>query len=86
VRHPQYHRAAAHLQRAVLAAEPPEDTQKERLICRGAEKQLSSRLRTPRRCYTAERWQQEDEEKSRIPVSLQRTEGQMDGRPPRPPG
>ena len=71
---------------ALLAAEPPATPEKERLICRGGEKQLSSRIRTERRCRTAERWQQEDEEKANNPVSLQTTEGQMDGRPVRPPG
>ena len=71
---------------ALLAAEPAADAEKGRLICRGGQKQLGSRIRSERRCRTAERWQQEDDEKANIPVSLQTTEGQMDGRPSRPPG
>ena len=63
-----------------LAADPPAQSRDERLICRGATKQLSSRIRTPRRCRTAEQWQAEDEAKGRVPLSAQVTTGQNDGR------
>lgn len=62
-----------------LAAEPPAQSEKQRRICRGAERSLGSHIRTPRRCRTAEQWQEEDERKGRLPVSLQVTEGQHDG-------
>jgi len=66
-----------------IAADPPPapaSAQEERQICRGSTKQLGSRIRRPRRCRTAAQWQQEDEEKSRVPLSAQLTEGQNDGR------
>lgn len=63
-----------------LAADPPAPAEKQRLICRGTAKQLGSRIRTPRRCRTAEQWQEEDEARGRAPLSLQVTQGQNDGR------
>lgn len=63
-----------------LAADPPAQSRDERLICRGATKQLSSRIRTPRRCRTAQQWQAEDEARGRVPLSAQVTAGQNDGR------
>lgn len=65
---------------AVQDAGPPE---KETKICRQSETRTGSRIRTGRRCRTAEEWRKEDEEKSRIPLSLTVTEGQPDG-PARP--
>jgi hypothetical protein len=62
-----------------LAADPPAQAEKQRRICRGAERSLGSHVRTPRRCRTAEQWQQEDEAKGNLPVSLQVTQGQNDG-------
>lgn len=67
------------------AADPPAPTGEQRLICRGATARLGSRVRTQRRCRTAEQWQLEDEEKARLPISLQVTPGQNDGRQGRPP-
>jgi len=64
-----------------LAADPPAAAEKQRLICRGGgERSLGSHIRRARRCRTAEQWRQEDEEKSRLPIGLQTTEGQNDGR------
>lgn len=63
---------------AALAADPPAPNQ--RLICRGGERRLGTHTRTPQRCRTVEQWRQEDEEKGRIPVTLQVTQGQNDGR------
>lgn len=65
---------------AAVAADPPAQAQDERRICRGGTKQLSSRIRTARRCLTAEQWQQEDEARARVPLSAQVTAGQNDGR------
>lgn len=67
---------------AALAADPPPGApDKQRQICRGGgERSLGSHIRRARRCRTAEQWQQEDEEKSRLPIGLQTTEGQNDGR------
>lgn len=64
-----------------LAADPPAQPEKQRLICRGGgERSLGTHMRAPRRCRTAEQWQTEDEAKARLPISLQVTQGQNDGR------
>jgi hypothetical protein len=60
-----------------LAAEPPAEPVKQERICRTPAKQLGSRIRTQRRCRTAEQWQ--DEEKSGLPLGAQVTRGQNDG-------
>jgi len=70
---------------AASAADPPASPSEERRICRGGERQLGTRMRTPRRCRTAEQWRQEDEARDRIPVGLQTTQGQNDGRAPTQP-
>jgi hypothetical protein len=70
---------------AVAAADPPADpaapAQKQRLVCRGAERQLGSHVRSTRRCRTADQWQEEDTARAREPVSMQVTAGQNDGHP-----
>ena len=64
-----------------LAPDPPAPAEKERLICRGGgARSLGSHIRTARRCRTVEQWQEEEEAKARIPISLQVTQGQNDGR------
>lgn len=67
-----------------LAAEPAPAPQaqaeEQRLICRGGQRQLSSRIRTQRRCRTAEQWQEEELNRAGIPISAQITQGQNDGR------
>jgi hypothetical protein len=63
-----------------LAADPPAQPGKQRLICRGGQRQLGSHMRTPQRCRTAEQWRQEDEARVNLPVTLQVTQGQNDGR------
>jgi hypothetical protein len=71
---------------ALAAADPPAPAGKQRLICRGGgERQLGSHIRTRQRCRTAEQWRQEDEAKANLPVSLQVTQGQNDGRSVRAP-
>lgn len=65
---------------AALAADPPAPQEKQRMVCRGGEKSLSSRIRTERRCRPADQWQQEDENSNRAPLSMQVTAGQNDGR------
>lgn len=50
-------------------------------ICRKAEARTGTRIKTGRKCKTAEEWRKEDEERARIPVSLTVTEGQPDGTP-----
>ncbi len=67
------------------AAEPSRDEAKQRQTCRPAGKQLGSRIRTPRRCRTAEQWQGEDEAKSGLPIGAQVTQGQNDGQAAPPP-
>lgn len=76
---------AAILTSAALAADPPAPVEKQRRICRGGERQLGSHVRTERRCRTAEEWRLEDETKANMPVSLQVTQGQNDGRTVRTP-
>jgi hypothetical protein len=64
-----------------LAAEPAAPADKQQRICRGGgERQLGSHVRTRRRCLTAEQWQEEEEARANMPVSLQVTQGQNDGR------
>lgn len=64
-----------------LATDPPAQPEKQRRICRGGgERSLGTHMRTSRRCRTAEQWQAEDEAKARLPISLQVTQGQNDGR------
>ena len=53
---------------------PPE---KERKICRDAERQTGSHIRTPRKCRTAREWQEHDQAQA-LPLSAQITEGQSD--------
>lgn len=66
---------------AALAADPPAPVGEQRQICRGGERRLGTHTRTPRRCRTAEQWQRDDEdEQTRLPVGLQVTQGQNDGR------
>jgi hypothetical protein len=68
---------------AATAMQDPAPAEKESKICRQSETRTGSRIRTGRRCRTAEEWRKEDEERSRVPVSLTVTEGQPDG-PSRP--
>ena len=71
---------------SAAATEPPTAApDDERLICRGGERRLGTRMRTPRRCRTAEQWRLEDEAASRLPPSLQVTQGQNAGRAPAQP-
>lgn len=63
-----------------LAADPPGPSGDQRRICRGGERRLGTRTRTPRRCLTADQWEQEEDEKGGLPVTLQVTRGQNDGR------
>jgi hypothetical protein len=70
--------AAALSLAGALAAVPPADSAKQREVCRAAAKQLGSRIRTPRRCRTAEQWQ-EEESKGGLPIGAQVTQGQNDG-------
>ena len=77
---------AALIAGAALAEAPaPSASTEQRLICRGGERQLSSRIRTTRRCRTAEQWQTENDSNGRLPVSLQTGQGQNDGRAPAQP-
>jgi hypothetical protein len=68
---------------AFAADPPPPSAEQPRLICRGGgERQLGSHVRSTRRCRTAEQWRQEEEDQSRIPLSVQTTAGQNDGHAP----
>ena len=58
--------AAAPAEPAQTAAQPKS---KPKLICRGSEVQLSSHIRTPGRCMTAEEWQMEDAKKDQLPAT-----------------
>ena len=65
--------------RAIQEPAPPE---KEAKICRKSETRTGTRIRTGRKCRSAEEWRKEDEERDRVPLSLTVTEGQNDGHPP----
>ena len=71
--------AAALSLAGALGAEPPAEKAKPRDVCRAPAKQLGSHIRAPRRCRTAEQWQQEDEAKAGLPIGAQVTQGQNDG-------
>jgi hypothetical protein len=58
-----------------VATDPPPE--KERKICREAERQTGSHIRTPRKCRTAREWQEHDQARA-LPLSAQVTEGQGD--------
>ena len=70
---------------AFASDDPSAKASDTRRICRDSARQLGSHVRTPRRCRTAEQWQLEDEEKAQAAATLQVTEGQNDGHPPRQP-
>ena len=61
-----------------LPAETPKQD-KPQLICRAAKQSLGSRIRTPRRCKTAEQWAAEDEAAARVPISLRVNQSKNDG-------
>jgi len=61
---------------AALAENAPPQKPKEQRICRDAEPNLGSHIRSSRRCLTAEEWQREDEAKAQTPLSMRVTEGQ----------
>jgi hypothetical protein len=63
-----------------FAADPPPSSGEQRLICRGGERSLGSHIRAQRRCRTAEQWQRDEEANANLPVTLQVTQGQNDGR------
>ena len=71
--------AAALALTGALAGEPVPEPAKQQQICRAAAKQLGSRIRTQRRCRTAEQWREEEEGKSGLPLGAQVTQGQNDG-------
>ena len=68
---------------AATSAQDPAPPEKESKICRQSAPKTGSRVKTGPRCKTAEEWQKEDEERSRIPLSATVTEGQPEG-PARP--
>ena len=75
------------LAESLAATAPPVEPvqEKDRKVCRKAERQTGSHIRTPRRCRTAEEWQKLDQAKADLPLSAQITEGQGDtlqGKPP----
>jgi hypothetical protein len=71
----------------LAAAAPPVEPvqEKDRKVCRKAERQTGSHIRTPHRCRTVEEWQKLDQAKADLPLSAQIIEGQGDalqGKPP----
>ena len=62
------------------AIAPPEPARKPKLICREAGRALTgTRIRSARRCKTAEQWLKEDAELDKIPATMRITKGQGDG-------
>ena len=52
------------------AADPAVTVDGPKLICKGGQKVIGSRMRTPRRCRTEEQWRAEEEKASRMPETL----------------
>lgn len=52
------------------AAEPHAAADGPRIICKGGQKVVGSRMRAPRRCRTEEQWRTEEEKASRKPETL----------------
>ena len=63
-----------------VAPSPPADPANKQQVCRAAARQLGTRIRTPRRCRSAEQWQQDEDTKGGLPVGAQVTPGQNDGK------
>ena len=61
------------------ASSAPAPAPKPKLICRDAQEELGSHIRTPRQCKTAEQWQEEDRRRDQIPATLKVVPGQGDG-------
>jgi hypothetical protein len=68
---------------AAAAADAPLTDKNPQLICKGGQKVIGSRMRTPRRCRTAEQWRAEEEKASRLPETL-RVGAPKDEGAPRP--
>ena len=66
------------LQAEATASQAAASPVKERKICRSGERQLGTRIVTPRRCKTERQWQEEDARNSGLPLSAQVTQGQPD--------
>ena len=65
------------------AADPAVSGDGPKLICKGGQKVIGSRMRTPRRCRTEEQWRAEEEKASRRPETL-RVGAPKDEGPQRP--
>jgi hypothetical protein len=68
---------------AAATADPPPPDTGPGLICKGGQKVIGSRMRTPRRCRTAEQWRADEEKASRLPETL-RVGAPKDDGPQRP--
>ena len=58
------------------ATDPATGPPKPTLICRKAEKETGSHIRTGRKCKTAEEWEREDQARENKPANMVVTEGQ----------
>ena len=61
------------------STDAPVPPPKPKLICRDPQQELGSHIRTPRRCKTAEQWQEEDHQRDNMPATLKVVPGQGDG-------
>ena len=68
---------------AAANADAPVSDANPQLICKGGQKLVGSRMRTPRRCRTPEQWQAEEEKASRLPETM-RVGAPKDEGPQRP--
>jgi hypothetical protein len=64
---------------AATATAPPTSPEKPRLICRAAQQETGSHIRTGRRCKTEAEWAREKSDRTVMPPSARITEGQNDG-------
>jgi hypothetical protein len=60
----------------LAVADPATPPPKPPLICRKAEQEVGSHIRSGKKCKTAEEWQREDAARENQPASMRVTEGQ----------
>jgi hypothetical protein len=65
----------------IAAAEPAAPADGPKLICKGGQKVIGSRMRTPRRCRTEEEWRVDEEKASRLPETLRVGAAKDEGAP-----
>jgi len=65
---------------AAAAAAERSASDKPQLICRSGQKSTGSHMRKPRKCMTAEQWQEADEAASRAPITMRVVAASSEGK------